>query len=1003
MTRSRLTTFLLLAGLGSPLRSGELELVSFAPANPHDLGAQATLVRAMTDDGRFVLLETASPNLLPGEPDRNGCVDLVLHDRVTGTKRWVSHAPGTPGVPRAGGGLIPFDSQRVLSNNGRVVIYLTGADDFCRGFSTARRAVLVDFDTGAVDALADVLPPVPGDPVPADAISATSLSADGKRVLLGVGNRVVLFDRDAHTATLVSHAAGAPMTPANDFSKPFALSADGRFVLYSSAATDLVPKFDDGNGPFMNVYLYDAATGVTRLVSQAASTTTSGGNGHSTPRFLSADGRTVLFSSTASNLVEGQVDPVLTEDLFAFEVVTGVSRLVSHAPGQPTTSLDFGSVFQHATADGRFVLFVSLGMAAPGTDVNGAYDTFLYDLLAGASTLVSRRAGEPAITADQGGLGQAVTADGQSVVFASRSQDLLVGGTAVAEGTYRFDRATGQVSTLLPGITALRTRLAAEADVLAFDTANTPELTPPVNDAWARVEDSFALELDTGIVEPLSLAAFPVRTTAPLNSYDVSMSSDGKTVVYSSASADMVATAEPQEPGHFAIAYDRLTGRNEFVAHVVGEPTIPVPGKPVAVSENGRYVLVASTELLMADMTDPGRGVMMAFLYDRQTDSAKLVSHLADQPLAASYGEPLALSEDGRFVVWASSAGGFVPGVPGGFTQLYLWDRDLASHVLVSRGLGSPTEPGNAHSPFELRPEISVDGRLVLFASTASNLVAGDSPSTLDLFLFDAAFAVVRHVSHLPGQPGQFFRSVSPEKAVLSELGQFVAFTAQTDIASGHSVYRWDAFTGDTEPIATGGRFDEFIVRDLSITGDLLFDSTARTLVPGVTDTNTWRDTFVHDRALNTLRLVSHRFGAPAITGSQGVVESLGFAGPSRVLYVAYAAELLSPATVTAVPELLLYDLATSTTQLVTHAPGQPDIGVGRGEGPLSIAASRDGSSLAFASSARRLSSFDFDFSDIDGVSPGDSGFDVFLFHPDQLFSDGFESGNLAAWSAVEP
>src|SRR5204862_2107304 len=108
-------------------------------------------------------------------------------------------------------------------------------------------------------------------------------------------------DRLTGTTERVSVASGG--TEGNDASLGFALSADGRFVAFQSDATNLVAG--DTNGA-TDVFVYDRQTGMTERVS-VASDGTQANNASSYP-VLSADGRFVAFDSAATNLVAGDTN-----------------------------------------------------------------------------------------------------------------------------------------------------------------------------------------------------------------------------------------------------------------------------------------------------------------------------------------------------------------------------------------------------------------------------------------------------------------------------------------------------------------------------------------------------------------------------------------------------------------------------------------------------------------------------------------------------------------------
>jgi hypothetical protein len=189
---------------------------------------------------------------------------------------------------------------------------------------------------------------------------APSISADGRFVTFtsdGGGlvarddGRAGVYWHDMATGEtrLVDVAPGATTSDGNGLDPK--ISADGRFVLFDSDATDLVGGAL--NGRVVDVFRKDMVTGDVTLVSQGKDG--SGGTGDSTADSISADGNLAVFTSTASNLVLG--DGNGTADVFARNLATGVTSMVSvHPDGN---SLAGPSAQGAISADGRFVAFAS--------------------------------------------------------------------------------------------------------------------------------------------------------------------------------------------------------------------------------------------------------------------------------------------------------------------------------------------------------------------------------------------------------------------------------------------------------------------------------------------------------------------------------------------------------------------------------------------------------------------------------------------------------------------
>ena len=240
------------------------------------------------------------------------------------------------------------------------------------------------------------------------------ISADGRFVVFrsfaeglvpgqvegNVSGDVFLYDRLATTVSLVSRVPASAVTSGNGESENPEISADGRLVAFRSEATDLVAGLADVNGA-PDVFLYDRELQSMTLVSRAAVSPVTTGNGGSRDPMLSADGGFVAFRSEATDLVAGQVDGNAGSDFFLYDRQLGTTSLVSRAAGSPVTTGNVSLDGRLAlSADGRFALFDSpaTDLVAGQVDENGVEDLFLFDRVAGQITLVTRRLAGPGWT-----------------------------------------------------------------------------------------------------------------------------------------------------------------------------------------------------------------------------------------------------------------------------------------------------------------------------------------------------------------------------------------------------------------------------------------------------------------------------------------------------------------------------------------------------------------------------------------------------------------------------
>ncbi|MBF9234913.1 PD40 domain-containing protein [Microvirga sp. BT350] len=177
------------------------------------------------------------------------------------------------------------------------------------------------------------------------------------------------------------------------------------------------------------------------LVSKAADGTHA--NGVSYGVNLSADGRYVLFRSEATNLVAGDTND--KTDLFRKDLETGAITRVSTAANGAQANADSGA-WGDISADGRYVLFSSDADNLVAGDTNGKTDIFRKDLNTGEIIRVSTAV--DGTQANGESVGISVSADGRYAVFESQATNLVAGGTNGKTHVFRKDLQTGEVTIL---------------------------------------------------------------------------------------------------------------------------------------------------------------------------------------------------------------------------------------------------------------------------------------------------------------------------------------------------------------------------------------------------------------------------------------------------------------------------------------------------------------------------------------------------------------------------
>jgi Tol biopolymer transport system component len=346
--------------------AGTTELISVS--SDEIQGDDGSFGPAITPDGRYVAFWSEASNLV--SDDTNGFLDVFVRDRLLGTTERISvtsnEAQGNSG-----------SNYPAISANGRYVAFRSNASNLVDGDTNNLEDVFVrDRENGTTERVS-----VASDESQGNGISVSpSISADGRYVafnsaasnlVLGDTNNwddVFVRDRDAGTTERISVTSDENQ---QNFPSLFPnISANGRFVIFLSYATNLVTG-DTNN--VADIFVRDRAAGTTERASVASDR--SQANNSSELSAISADGRFAIFRSDATNLVEGDTNNAA--DIFLHDRLFRITERLSvasdgsqanDASGQPSIS-----------ADGRYVAFRSTANNLVGVDTNGFLDVFLRD------------------------------------------------------------------------------------------------------------------------------------------------------------------------------------------------------------------------------------------------------------------------------------------------------------------------------------------------------------------------------------------------------------------------------------------------------------------------------------------------------------------------------------------------------------------------------------------------------------------------------------------------
>lgn len=404
------------------------------------------------------------------------------------------------------------------------------------------------------------------------------------------------------------------------------------------------------------------------------------------------------------------------------------------------------------SVDGGSIAFVSAASNLVGGDDNGLDDVFVRDLVSQTTERVS------VSSAGQGSNGTsdftpAISADGRYVAFVSRGTNLVAGGDANGDDRDVFlrDRASG--TTRLVSLDSQ----GRQADNDSFGVAISPEggsiafgnasaLVPAdTNGNW----DVYVRDDGTGTTVPVDVGADGRPVGGRLVYTHEAIGNVGRFVAFVSDSSNLVPGDTNGVADVFVLDRARQTIERVSVAsggaQANGDSGLFTP----AITPDGRFVAFAST----ASNLVPGdtNGTWDVFLRDRLRGTTERISIGGDgeQANGGSSGAP-ALSADGRFVAFGSFASNLVPGDTNGAADVFVRDRANGTTERVSVATGGGQADGGGGDP-----TISADGRYVAFDSSASNLVAGDANGATDVFVHDRQTGTTTLVSVAGAEPGR--------------------------------------------------------------------------------------------------------------------------------------------------------------------------------------------------------------------------------------------------------
>ncbi|MDX1604914.1 MAG: hypothetical protein R3202_01905 [Candidatus Competibacterales bacterium] len=431
-------------------------------------------------------------------------------------------------------------------------------------------------------------------------------------------------------------------------------------------------------------------------------------------------------------------------------------------------------------------------------------------------------------------------------------------------------------------------RTVMEASLMTFQKNPVPTVSAPAVRAAAGL---LALCVATAATAQISVDTRRISLTtigeqANSNSGQAAFSRDGNFIVFVSDASNLVVGDTSNSTDIFR--FDQSS--NQLTEVTLDQDNSLLP----SVSANGRFVAFQSNATGFqdsdGDTLSDSNGADDIYLRDMQSGGFELISR--NNSGSAGNGDSVdpRISADGRFVVFASIADDLASGDTNGTADIFVYDRDNDTMTRVSlHSNGSQANDGS------FDPDISDDGRFVVFASGADNLVNNDNNGVIDIFVRDRQRGETVRVSVDSNGFEANDSSLEPKIAGDGRLVVFVSPAnnlAPGDSGSSFDVIVHDRETGETTS-PTVGNTDFTDPRDPTISTN--GSEVAFSAVPEPTPTETFdRQVYWHDRETSETVLLSASFNDATRPGNNvSTLPAIAGAG-TRVAYGSEASDLVS-------------------------------------------------------------------------------------------------------------
>ena len=900
-------------------------------------GNRGSFRPSISADGRYVAFSSEASDLSSEEsgdfsnPFVPALSDIFVYDRETNTVEQISvDVPSASSLSAAENSYI----EATISADGRYVLFGNGFPSFS-GASSSPELFIYDRQTDSFES-------IPRTSESFASFSDYTLSGDGESVVfassgdfavegLEFGTNIFVYNRSSGEFELITEGIdgdgieGAAYRPD--------ISTNGRYITYASNALNLVEDALTRSVLPSNIFFYDRETNITEQISIALD----GGiaDGFSTDPNVSDDGRFIVFSSDADNLVAGDDNDVV--DIFLYDRENNQTRILTNLESNGNS---YNPVI---SSDGRYVTFQSsatnleTGSSGSGDlPGNGGVEAYSYDLTTGETVRVSQPVRSEDPNARTTSFNPVPSADGRFIAFQSNSSEFVAQsddsfGSQSSSDVFIYDRDTQVPFSQIPTITNVTTvepdGFYNEGDRLTLLV----EFSTPV-----VVEGSPSLFIDTGNNDARGEAAY--------------ISGSGSTTLqfgYTVRAGDNAVDLGSLPFAFSNISLDSDSSITNPVGGADAELALPFAGSDNSLAANRDIVLDTTAPFLNSvglpsdpSSANPGDLIIFELRFSEPVEVEGLPEieiRLGEETLRGLlFGNPFG---DDRVLEFEYEV---QPGDD--FSQPLSVESLLLNGGSILDRAGNPATldvPGNnpvverisvdsdgtQNAGFSFNPTISGDGRFVAFTSTDSDLIDSDGIRGSGTFIFDRETQALDRIGLI--REGELVTESSD--LALSANGEFLAFSSlesgwigEEDTNGQRDIFVFDVPSGSVERVSISGLGEESngAAFNPDISGDgrfVVFESSATNLVPS--DTTRAQDIFIYDRDLDQIDLIS-------FLGSNGFSANPQISSDGRYVVFEsdenFAFDENNEPIVNRTRNIYLYEVEQNALQLVTSPPFNP-------------------------------------------------------------------------------